>query len=198
MPDNQYKEILIVLIACTVLFLVLAAIILLFLYLYQRRRYEQQRQLTDLQQQFREQSLKAQLEIQEQTFLAISQEIHDNVGQVLSLAKVQVNILHETGQLDKELLEATRDNIGKAMADLRDLSGSLNSDRIRYSPIHETLMREADGINRTGTILAEVQIEGEAREMEPQKKLILCRILQESIQNCLKHSGASRILILCR
>jgi two-component system NarL family sensor kinase len=198
MRDKQYNEVLVALIACTLLFIVLAAIILLFLYLYQRRRFAQQQQLTAMQQEFKEQSLKAQLEIQERTFQAISQEIHDNVGQLLSLAKVQINILHETRRLDLALLAATRDNIGKAMTDLRDLSGSLNSERLRYRSIHDTVFLEAERINRTGTIVAQVEVEGETREMEPQKKLILCRILQESIQNCIKHADASCVSILCR
>lgn len=198
MPDNQYNEVLIVLVACLALFLILAAIILLFLYLYQRRRLVQRQELTDLQQQFTEQSLKAQLEIQEQTFHAISQEIHDNVGQLLSLAKVQINIIDEGKSLDAEMLQSIRDNIGKAMTDLRDLSRSLNSERIRDSSIHETLLQEAERINRTGVIIAEVIIEGDAHEMQPQKKLILFRILQESIQNCIKHAEASRITILCK
>jgi two-component system NarL family sensor kinase len=196
MPDNQYKEVLIVLVACIVLFLILAAIILLFLYQYQRRRFQQQQQLADMRQQFKEQTLKAQLEIQEQTFLAISQEIHDNVGQVLSLAKVQTNIINETERIDKKMLEAIKENIGKAMTDLRDLSKSLNSDRIRSCSIHETLMQEAERINRTGIIRAEVVVEGEIREITPEKKLILFRILQESIQNCIKHAEASRISVL--
>jgi signal transduction histidine kinase len=196
MPDNQYQEVLIVLIASITLFLVLAAIILRFLYMYQRRRYLQQQQLTDLQRQFNEQSLKAQLEIQEQTFLSIGQEIHDNVGQVLSLARVQANIMHERERMDLDLLLALKDNIGKAMTDLRDLAGSLNSERIRNSSIHETLLQEAERINRTGTIRTDITVEGEARQMESGKKLILFRILQESIQNCLKHAEASQISIL--
>jgi two-component system NarL family sensor kinase len=195
MPDNNYKEVLIVLIACMTLFLILAAIILFFLYLYQRRRFLQRREITDLQKQLAEQSLKAQLEIQEQTFLAISQEIHDNVGQVLSLAKVQTNIMHESGRMDSEMLREIRENIGKAMTDLRDLSKSLNGDRIRSASIHETLIQEAERVNRAGIIQAEVAVEGGVREMEPQKKLILFRILQESIQNCIKHAEATHIFI---
>jgi len=195
MSDNQYQEILIVLIFCTILFLVLAAIILLFLYLYQRRRFAQQQQLTELQQQFKEQSLKAQLEIQEQTFHAISQEIHDNVGQVLSLAKVQINIMNESERMDKAMLEDVRDNVGKAMTDLRDLARSLSSERIRSCSIHETLLQEADRINKTGVIRAEVTVEGEVREIGAQKKLILFRIIQESIQNCIKHAEAETVFI---
>jgi signal transduction histidine kinase len=195
MPDNQYKEVLIVLIACMVLFLTLAAIILLFLYLHQRRRYIQQQELTALQQQFNEQSLKVQLEIQEQTFFAIGQEIHDNVGQLLSLAKVQTNIMCESERMDRGMLDDIRDNIGKAMTDLRDLSKSLNGERIRSSSIHETLFQEAERVNRSGIIRAEVAVEGDVRDMDPQKKLILFRILQESIQNCIKHAEASHIFI---
>jgi two-component system NarL family sensor kinase len=196
MPDNQYNEVLTVLVACLILFLVLAAIILVFLFLYQRRRFVQRQQISDLQQQFNEQSLKAQVEIQEQTFLAISQEIHDNVGQVLSLAKVQANIIKESQRLDENLLDGVRENIGKAMTDLRDLSRSLNNERIRASAIHEILIQEVERINRTGVIRASVDVEGEVRDPGPQKKLILFRVLQESIQNCLKHAQATSINIL--
>jgi two-component system, NarL family, sensor kinase len=198
MPDNQYNEVLIVLIACIALFLVLAAIILLFLFLYQRRRFTQKQQVAELELQFREQSLKAQVEIQEQTFVAISREIHDNVGQILSLAKVQINVMNESETMDRKMLEDVRDNIGKAMSDLRGLARSLSSDRIESWSLQETLAQEVDRINKTGLIRAEVAIEGSAREIEPRKKLILFRTIQESIQNCLRHAEATRISIrLC-
>jgi two-component system, NarL family, sensor kinase len=196
MPDNQYKEVLIVVIVCIALFLILAAIILAFLFIYQRRRLQQAKELAELRQQLSEQSLKAQLEIQEQTFLAISQEIHDNVGQVLSLAKVQINIIGETDRMDKDLLHAIRDNIGKAMTDLRDLARSLSSDRIQFWSLHETLAQEIERVNKTGVIRVEVAIEGDIREIEGRKRLILFRIIQESIQNCVKHAEATSIFIL--
>ncbi|HXB91469.1 MAG TPA: ATP-binding protein [Puia sp.] len=198
MPDNQYKEVLIVMVASIMVFLSMAASIVIFLYHYQRRRFQQQKQMSDLQQQFKEQSLKAELEIQEHTFHAISQEIHDNVAQSLILARVQIHTLHENGQAPGELLTSVQENIVKALTDLRDLSKSLNSDRIRSASIHETFLQEADRINKTGILRAEVAVEGEAREIEPQKKLILFRILQECIQNCVKHAEASEIYVLFR
>jgi len=198
MPDTQYKEVLITVLACMVLFVVLTTIILLFLFKYQQRRRLQQIQVLELQQQFKEQSLKSQIEIQEQTFQAISQEIHENVGQVLSLAKVQVNIIREGQRYRADLLEALKDNIGKAMSDLRDLSRSLNSERLRNSCIHEAILEEAERINRTGLIQTTVAVEGLFRDMHPQKKLILYRIVQESLQNCLKHAAATQISIRCQ
>ncbi len=193
MPDDKYKEVLIVLVACIALFIILASIILLFLFLYMRRKYLQRKQVADMELQFKETTLRAQLEIQEQTFQAISQEIHDNVGQLLSLAKVQVNIMAEKRAVDEDLIHDIRNNIGQAMTDLRDLSHSMNSDRIRSGLIHNILRQEAERINRSGVLRAGVSVEGEAKDLEAQKKLILFRIIQESIQNCIKHAKASAI-----
>src|ERR1700753_2774786 len=110
MPDNQYKEVLIVMVASIMVFLSMAASIVIFLYHYQRRRFQQQQQMSDLQQQFKEQSLKAELEIQEHTFHAISQEIHDNVAQSLTLARVQVYTMQENGLAKGDLLEGVQEN----------------------------------------------------------------------------------------
>ena len=43
--------------------------------------------------QYKQELLQAQLEMQEHTFRTVSQEIHDNVGQILSLVKLNLNIL---------------------------------------------------------------------------------------------------------
>ncbi len=197
MPDTQYKEVLISVIASMVLFLVLATIILLFVFNYLRRRRRQEQQMLELRQQLQEQSLKSQLEIQEQTFDAISGEIHDNVGQVLSLAKVQVNIILETNEHQPDLLEAIKENIGKAMCDLRDLSSSLNSERLRSCSLPEAILQERDRINRTGLICVAVDVDGVYHDIQPQRKLIVFRIVQESLQNCLKHAQAKNIGIRC-
>jgi len=177
------------------LFLVLVAIILFFFFLYRRRRTLQAREVQQLHQQFREQSLKAQLEIQEQTFQALSQEIHDNVGQILSLARIQVNIMTETKRMDEDLLQGMKDNIGKALADLRDLAGSMNGERIRQWPIHKLLELELERIHRSGIMHGTLLTSGNPKDIDPSKKLIVFRILQEAIQNCIKHSEASEMII---
>jgi two-component system, NarL family, sensor kinase len=102
----------------------------------------------------------------------------------------------ETDRMDKDLLAAVRDNIGKAMTDLRDLARSLSSDRIQSRSLHETLAQEIERVNKTGVIRVEATIEGDIREIEGRKKLILFRIIQESIQNCVKHAEATSIFIL--
>ncbi len=193
MPDNQYKEVLIVIVACIVLFLVLGGIILLFLFLYQKRKFFQRQQLTEMEKEYNEQLLSTQLEIQEQTFNHISQEIHDNVGQILSLAKVQINIMNESEDLNKEMLDEVKQNISKALTDLRDIAKSLSSERIRSMSIVSAVTIETERINKSGIIYAEVSCSGEERKMDDHKKQILFRIVQECLQNIIKHAQASEV-----
>ena len=84
-----------------------------------------------MQADFNQQLLQSQLEMQEQTFNIISTEIHDNVGQILSLAKVQLNIIDQGEMLDRSLLADAKESVSKAMIDLRDIAKSLNSERIK-------------------------------------------------------------------
>src|SRR4051812_22318803 len=79
---------------------------------------------------FNEQLFKSQLEMQEQTFELISMEIHDNVGQTLSLLKVQLNIIEQKEMFDKTLVSDIKGNVGKAMTDLRDIAKSLSTERV--------------------------------------------------------------------
>ena len=146
-----------------------------------------------MQQHFNEQLLQSQLEMQEQTFDSISKEIHDNVGQVLSLAKVQLNIMAQSEITNPELLTDLKENIGKAMVDLRDIAKSLNSDRIKLSSLVEMANHELQRIGRLGIIKVFLFTEGVEENVGEQKKQILLRIIQECLQNILKHAKAEKI-----
>ena len=79
----------------------------------------------------------ARNEIQQTTLNNISQEIHDNVGQLLSLTKMQLNLIEAQEVKDNNLISEAKDNISKAMTDLRDLAKGMSSDRIQLlSLIH--------------------------------------------------------------
>ena len=148
-----------------------------------------------MKQQFQQSLLQSQLEIQEQTFNSISQEIHDNVGQMLSLAKLQVSIIEQREPKDVNTLKELKENIGQAMTDLRDIAKSLSSERIQLISLHETVAHEIQRINRTGLINVTIHTEGTERQLDVQKKLILFRMIQESIQNIIKHAKASTVEI---
>ena len=190
------QEVIIVLVAAMLAFLVLTGVVIYVLFFYQRRRFQHKHQIVEMQKQFSETLLTSQLEIQEHDFSIISREIHDNVGQILSLAKIQLNIISQSEHVDKRMVLEVRENIAKVMADLRDIARGLNSERVQVSNLLETVRQEVERINRSRFIKGIVGVEGIEKGLEDKRKLILFRIIQEALQNILKHSGATEFYIM--
>lgn len=144
---------------------------------------------------YEEALLRTQLEIQEQTLKTISEEIHDNIGQVLSLAKLKLNTL-DFARLEilREKTTEAKNLVSKAIQDLRDLSRSLNTDTIASLGLIRALEQELELFTKSGYQTSLV-VEGAVRKMEPQKELIIFRIIQESLNNIIKHAEASSIRV---
>lgn len=142
--------------------------------------------------QFEQELLQTQIEIQEQTLKTISQEIHDNVGQVLSLAKLNLN----TFEVNPEgKLKNTKELVSKAINDLRDLSRSLHGDKIAEIGLQEAVTNELRVLQNTGQFETQLKISGETYKLEPQKEMVLYRIVQEALHNSVKHAKAKNLQV---
>jgi signal transduction histidine kinase len=179
----MYNELLVVLVIVTSVFLFLSVFIV-YMALYQNKRKFY----------FRQELLRTQLEIQEQTLKNISQEIHDNIGQALSLAKLNLNTMPATNDevLQQKILNS-KQLVSKAITDLRDLSRSLDTDYVQQMGLQRAIEYELEMIKKTGTIDTTLIVEGTLVRLEKQKELILFRIVQETFNNILKHSGANNL-----
>ena len=176
--------------------IILFLLILFLLYVFVWYRIKRNKEILEqqaLKQNYNQLLLQSQLEIQEQTFTTISREIHDNVGQLLSLAKVQLNIIDKGDTLNKTLLADAKDSVSKALTDLRDIAKSLSSERIQISGLPEITQHELQRISRVGVMLTHIRIEGTEQNLPEQKKLIIFRVIQEALNNILKHSNATNI-----
>jgi two-component system, NarL family, sensor kinase len=147
--------------------------------------------------QFENVILTAQLEIREQTFKNISQEIHDNIGQILSLAKINLSAIEEIGpeRYQIENIIITKNLVSKAIQDLRNLSHGLNTDYIYNLGLTKAIEHELDIIGKSGVFVTSFNLKGELRRLERQRELILFRIVQELLNNILKHAEASLITV---
>jgi len=192
---NINKEIYIAIIAGTLIFLLFSIFIVAYVIIYWKRKVRHIREVDNLKLVFNEELLKSQLEIKEQTLKNISDEIHDNVGQNLSLAKVLVNIIDQKGTFDRDTLIDLKECVTHAITDLRDMAHSLSSTRIQQLRIHELIAADIHRLKKTGVNEASLEIAGHERDIEAKDKLILFRIVQESLQNIIKHANASRVVI---
>jgi signal transduction histidine kinase len=142
--------------------------------------------------------LDAQIKVQEQTFKSISSEIHDNIGQRLTLAKLQLNIALGNPHLlesVKNRIHNAVDSLTDCIADLRDLSRSLSYDRIGISGFQELIENDLKQLTSVYPISYDCIRHGELYVIGIDKELIIYRIFQEIIQNAIKHASANKFSV---
>ncbi|MET0463521.1 MAG: ATP-binding protein [Chitinophagaceae bacterium] len=141
--------------------------------------------------QFEQTLLQSKLEIQEQTFADISREIHDNIGQVLSLARINLNTLNVPS--DNSKINLVDELMEKAITDLRNLSHSLDSDMIRNKGWLEPTQKLLRDLEKTGKYTAKLIVSENPPTLGNARPIILFRMIQEVINNIIKHAGANSI-----
>ncbi len=187
------KPVIYILITGTIILILLAFFIVGFIVEYRRRRKMFLAEKNEMQNKFEHEQLRSRLEIQEQTFNHISQEIHDNIGQVLSLVRLQINTLGE--HLSEEKINITDDLLGKAIKDLRNLSHTLSTDRIKELGIFEFIKQSLIPLEKSGNYKIVFTADSENFTVNNESALIIYRIIQEVLNNILKHAKATEIFI---
>lgn len=177
--------------------LTVGVLFVVLLLAYRNRNLRHQKQILQLQSKYQQEILQTQLEIQEHTFKTISQEIHDNIGQMLSLAKLNLTRIDpERLGADQEKLTGAENLVTKAIQDLRDLSRTLNTETVGTIGLLKAIEAELNLLRKTGAVEADFEIQGIPLVLEPQKELVLFRICQEALHNVIKHALASVIHVV--
>ncbi|WP_448701863.1 sensor histidine kinase [Mucilaginibacter sp. AW1-3] len=190
------QQVVATIVTAIILLLAIAVIMLLLAVYYTNTKKRLIREKEILKATYEQTILKTQLEIQEQTFHNVSQEIHDNIGQVLSFVKLNLGTAAGLTESEKdEKITESKDLVAQAIGDLRDLSKSLSFDHISANGFIHTIKTEVQRINKSKLVGISFKLEGEYYSLGEQRELVLFRIMQESVNNALKHSGAKHLTV---
>jgi two-component system, NarL family, sensor kinase len=194
MLQAAHPEIITTIIAGTFIVVLLGSFIITFIFYYKSRQQKHAQEKAELQSQFNQTLLQSQLEIQEQTLNKISQEIHDNIGQVLSLAKLTVTTIDiYQPERARVKIDDSRELLTKAIQDLRNLARSMNTTYVNDLGLLRSVEYEVEMIRKSGVFIPQLNVEGQPSKLNAQKELILFRIFQELINNIIKHAEAKKV-----
>ncbi len=173
-------------------FLVLSIIIILF-YVFQKKKISFLLNEREQERKFEKILIESQIEIKENTLKGIAWELHDNVGQLLSLARLELNILLAQNNEKNDKIEEISGIIGKSLQEIRAFSKTLNQDVVQSIGIENALQIEVDRLNRLKFIECQLNVDGETKKISTKDEIILFRIVQEFINNTIKHSKATQL-----
>jgi len=159
---------------------------------YKRRDFKHLKEKKRLEEDFYQQLLHSQIEVQEQTFQHIGKELHDNVGQLLSTSRMLIGLTERSLGMIPDSLQTANATLGKAISELRSLSKSLDKEWLAQFNLIDNLEAEVARLNASGALEASLKILHHPT-ITSNKQIILFRIIQEAIQNAIKHSHCKKV-----
>lgn len=193
-------EITIFIILANIVLLIFITGILLFILQYRRKKKGYEKEKAMIQELHRVELLNTQLEIQTRTMRQIGREIHDSVGQKLTLASLYTNqLMHENAWPEGQAKITTVGHIiNESLVELRTLSKTLTNPELAHTTLTSLLELECRQINASGICVVTLDSREGTGQLPEAEKNMLYRILQEFIQNSLKHAACKQISIQVR
>lgn len=177
----------------------ITSLVILFFIVFQKRKNKLLIDKIKQKQAFEKELSNAQTEIQEQTLKNIGWELHDNVGQLLAAASMQLNILKTKLDNDDVLnsFKDASDTVKESLKEVRMLSRSLNNEVILNIGFEKSISNELDRLKKMKFASAELNVKGDVVEFDNKKhEIIIFRILQEFFSNTVKYSEAKNLSVI--
>lgn len=180
-----------------VLVFLLLSIILSYV-LHKNYQQKQQRKLQQAILKEQEEAAKAVIKTEENERARMSQTLHDGVGQLLSALKMNLQALGEHAGLKDELIPVYNNSISlidESVKEIRNVSHQIvpnNVIRLGLGNALKTLVEKIDN----NKLKIHLNIEGVLQNIAPDTQLMVYRILQEIINNVIKHARANTLNIL--
>ncbi|HEY8957796.1 sensor histidine kinase [Chitinophaga sp.] len=155
-------------------------------------------QLKLMKEDYDKQLMWSQIEMQEEAFAHLGQELHDDIGQLLSSTKLLINVTQRSMQEIPDTLQIAENTLSTAIQHLRALSKSFSRQWLDQFSLVENLKAEVERINSSRAITVKFTYELVELPLQAEPQIILFRIIQEAMQNCIKHARPQVIDISIR
>ncbi|MCD6062825.1 MAG: hypothetical protein K0R82_736 [Flavipsychrobacter sp.] len=177
----------------TLLILLLIAGVIITIFLANRRHVQQEVKMALMQTNYEKELRAAENEVQEHTLNSISRELHDNIGQLLTLMRIQI----EQEKLDRPEILPNLAPVDATLTDtiqqVRLLSHSLNSDVLEQKGLLQMVEQEANRLRQFKRIAIHLQHDETEPILTKDQRIMAFRIFQELLNNMLKHAKAKNI-----
>lgn len=144
----------------------------------------------------REEATKTLMEVEGKERTRIAVELHDGVGQMMSAAKMNLSALKSNlkfeSQEQEEAFENVLNQIDDSCKEVRHVSHSMMPEALERKGLINAVESLVNTIDKKA-MQATVFHEGFENRLDPNTEAVLYRIIQECVNNAIKHSGANRL-----
>jgi len=182
--DNQ-----IYIIIFSTLFLggLMSTFIVAMVFIHRQRQAQSRQKMDQMRAEFEKTIRNIENEIHQETLTQVGRELHDNIGQLLSLAKLSLNSSKPEKQTEG------REYLNQIIKEVRALSKTLNLDWVESVSLDDFIRQQLEKLQSTGFCETALKSDGAFLKLSKDQKLVLIRVIQECLNNAIKHAQPGRI-----
>jgi signal transduction histidine kinase len=175
--------------------LVLTIGLILFIIFHQRKVIRYQMRLQEMEQVQQKLLLNASIKLQEEERQRLAADLHDDAGPLLATARLYLNenLVNQDKVTQLQAIYQARQIIDDSIQLIRNISHSLMPPTLKNFGLESAVNDLFQKISGSGTINASSRFHEYRDRLKTEKELIIFRIIQELVNNILKHSNASFI-----
>jgi two-component system, NarL family, sensor kinase len=187
--SEQENQFLLILFGGIFFAFLMSAFVIAMVFIHRQRQVQNRQKLDHLKSEYEKTILNIENEIQQETLTHIGRELHDNIGQLLSLAKLNLNSTKPEKQAEG------KEYITQIIKEVRALSKTLNLDWVESITLDEFIAQQLEKIQTTGFCQTNLESDQSFLELKKDEKLILIRVIQECLNNAIKHAQPEHLTI---
>lgn len=182
----------------TSLMLFIAIFLISFIIAHKKKQNDNFKEKKQMELNFQTELVKTQMEVQEETRQNLAADLHDNIGQLLSLTNVTLTSVDvENNSKAQQKIIAAQHLIERSINELRQLSKLLHGEQLIQQGLPKAIEQEVNWLQKGGYYtVTYTNKTDESIVVNKDKALFLYRLLQESINNIVKHAEATAINII--
>ena len=191
--SSEYQVALLIAIG-TVGMLLLAIAIVLFMVFYQKRMIQEQVKRQKMEIDYQHKMMQATLESQESERRKLAADLHDSIGGMLSTIRMGVSTLGRSLP-DQRSVDSTKQMLDDTISSVRQISRDLMPSTLEKFGLAQALKELCERVQNTSMITVKFREEGESFPFDKNKELMIFRIVQELLNNAIKHSQSTEITV---
>ena len=195
LQTNTSSGVSLVLFFGTIGMLTLTVGLIVFIIFHQRKVIRYQMTLQKMEQEQQRMLLNASIRLQEEERQRLAADLHDDAGPLLATARLYLNEnlvnLDKTTQLQS--IYNAKQIIDDTIQLIRNISHSLMPPTLKNFGLESAVNDLFQKISGSGSVNASCRFHDYRERLKAEDELILFRVIQELVNNILKHSNASFI-----
>jgi signal transduction histidine kinase len=197
MDQSQSTQVYLIIAIAIVTMLIMAGAIIIFVVFYQKKMIHEQMKRQALEFEYQQKMLEAELQSQESERRRLAADLHDSIGGMLSAIRVGITTIAKQLTVPQHV-DQTKQMLDDTISSVRRISRDLMPATLEKFGLVHALTELCERFQSTSGISIQFSEEGNYNPLDKNRELMIFRIVQELLNNAIKHANASQIDVLLK